>query len=93
MKRVIIHDNYIRIFNEQNELIHDAEVSDTIALDNATLAQACDKVSEILGESKTLGESCDVINDQSELGLIKVRIYFANGRILNRIVYLKDVEN
>lgn len=92
MKRVIIHDNYIRIFNEQNELIHDAQVSDTVALDNATFAQACDKVSEILGESKQLGESYTVTNDQSELGLIIVRVHFADGRILNRIVYLKDVE-
>lgn len=91
MKKVIIHDHYMRIKDEQGNVLHEVQQSDTVALNNATFAQACDKVSEIFGESKFLGESYETLIDQSELGLVQVIVNFADGRKLRRIIYLKDV--
>lgn len=80
----------MKILNDQGEVVHDVQQSDTVAMDNATLPQACDKVSEIHGESKFLGESYETLIDQSELGLVQMIINFADGRKLRRIIYLKD---
>lgn len=90
MKNVLVLDSFRRVFDEQNNSIHDAQCSENIAYSNLTLEQAIEKVTQLFNETKELGVYTEVVS-APEQGVVEIKVEFTDKRQLHRVIYLKDV--
>ena len=89
MKNVIVLDSYRRVYDVDNNLLHDAKCSEIIDSQNLSFNEACLRVSEIFNESKLLGSYTEIVS-APEKGVVEIKIEFNNKKILHRVIYLKD---
>jgi len=93
MKKVEIYDQYKAIYSDPNDpstLIHPNQADVTEIGQDLSEQAAFDLVSDLYNSSKTIGESYTDINVNLSRGYAELRINFANGKILTRVIYTSD---
>lgn len=90
MKQVIIFDSFARVYDENDALIHDAFCSETVDSSGLSMQAACERVNTLFEATKLLGTYTE-ITSQPELGVVEIKVEFADKKQLHRVIYLKDV--
>jgi len=77
------------IDTERYKLVHSGVGSTTVISEDITMEEACDLVTTVYLESRTLGISYDDKLLKLNEGYAELMINFEDGRILNRVIYLR----
>lgn len=90
MKQVLVFDSFPRIYDEDNNLIHDCNCYENVVATNVSLQDALAQASNVFEETKLLGDYTEIVSEP-QYGRYETRVEFADKKILHRVIYLKDV--